>query len=215
MTSLVRTSILRGAKFPASEIQKIADLASIPESQLEHFERCVRGIVSNSWMKEGRDVPNKCSEELRRLDQAARQLAEALNRLGKDDQQWLGQIFDWQAPWVSEVYSKLPGFLDQAASALGQVTGRSTAVQDGIAKKGRGRPSGGAGHAALHKITYDLLLGVSAAGGNLTINKNNENDCLRTVLNILRDYLPYGVIPEILPSPTLQNIRSKFKRQNH
>jgi hypothetical protein len=88
-------------------------------------------------------------------------------------------------------------------------------VIDEPMRRSRGRPDTGGGWSVvgagnLKAFTLRILWDVRAAGGHLTLNKNNDevSGTLIKLLERLRPYLPSGLIPaKVLPLSTLSRVK--------
>jgi hypothetical protein len=102
-----------------------------------------------------------------------------------------------------------------ASAAVAAAAHAERMVEDERRRRSRGRPGTGGGWAtagAGHFKTFTLriLLDVRAAGGHLTLNKNNDetSGTLVQLLKRLRPYVPSGLIPaKTLPLSTLNRVK--------
>jgi hypothetical protein len=79
----------------------------------------------------------------------------------------------------------------------------------------RGRPVGAAGSGmARDKLIMRLEFATRVAGGKLTLNKNAEKGTLIDTLEILRDYLPRGLVPRsVHPYSSYQRVLTRARSE--
>jgi hypothetical protein len=64
----------------------------------------------------------------------------------------------------------------------------------------------------LRELVFGLLSAASDAGGQFTFNKNSLSGSLATALTQLRPHLPPGLVPNPLPTTTIQRLKAEFER---
>jgi hypothetical protein len=64
----------------------------------------------------------------------------------------------------------------------------------------------------LRELVFALLSSARDNYGKLGLDKNRESGTLLEALNILRPYLPKGVVPNALPAGTIQKLQTEFSR---
>ena len=64
----------------------------------------------------------------------------------------------------------------------------------------------------LRELVSGLLSAARDANGKLTFDKNKESATLAVALRLLRDHLPEGLVPDPLPSSTIQRVKTAFFR---
>jgi hypothetical protein len=64
----------------------------------------------------------------------------------------------------------------------------------------------------LRELVIGLLAAATDTNGILTFDKNKESATLADALRLLRDHLPEGLVPDPLPSSTIQRVKTAFFR---
>lgn len=205
------------AKLPWDIALKIADLAAVPAAEREDCADSLRGLVWANSGCDSRSLSTKLSPALSQAADAARALQAAVCNLSNHDREWLQGFACYDVPHVQELLRTLPRTTSRLATLLGTAIGRYS-PSDHIVPAGpkkRGRKQGTVNDPAFHRIVDGVLLCVFVAGGELTLDKNFKTGTLIEVLNVLRPYLPKGVIPNVLPLGTIQKIKTAFSKRPH
>ncbi len=66
----------------------------------------------------------------------------------------------------------------------------------------------------LRELVHGLLAAATETGGRLTFDKNSASGKLYRALDLLRDHLPPGLVPEDLPKAAakIQRLKNEFVR---
>ena len=64
----------------------------------------------------------------------------------------------------------------------------------------------------LRELVFSLYSAAEETGGELTFDKNKQKGTLVEVLELLRDHLPTGLVPNALPLGTIQKLKTDFFR---
>jgi hypothetical protein len=189
----------------------LADIARVPaQSRNPLFRDCVRGCVMTVWDRDMRAVSLKPSRALVQAATAARNLHEATSRMNKTELDWLKRLSEQERSFIVEWCRDLPSaaraFSYLFSVAIGRPTGSVPSTQK------RGRREGTVSDKTFQDFVWDLLLAASVAGGDFTLDKNFKKGSLIDALDILRPYLPKGVMPNVLPLGTIQRIKTKFSQ---
>ena len=194
---------------------KIADLAGILTAERERCADSLRGLVWAKYGLDSRSLSTKLTPALTQAVDAARALQVAVCNLSNHDREWLQRFAYYDGPHVQELVRTLPTTISRLATLLGTAIGRYSPSVHIVAAgpKKRGRKHGTSNDPTFHRIVDDLLLCVSAFGGEFTLDKNFNKGTLIESLNILRPYFPRGVIPNVLPLGTIQKIKTAFSKR--
>lgn len=207
-------------------LEQIAELANVPIGERGLFFNWVRDTVEDAVKRPRRAA--KPGQALLKAADAARALNEAVCSLTKEDREWVRRV-STSHPWLSEEpwLRVAKGAHDLAELEIDELNrsvhllevlfktsiSKSPTFGPGMAvlseKKGRKRGPGA--HLHLQNFVRSFLICVSKAGGTLTLdkNKNTKKGTLVEALEMLRPYLPEGLIPKVLPLSLIQIIKTQ------
>ena len=219
--------------------EQIAKLAGLPVHEYEPFCDSVCESVQEVWKRDRRAESSEPGDALKKAARAARTLNEAFGSLNKEDRKWVEKLLNQEPPWFQErllgrepiLHSLVPPFQDRfrelsatlwlLACLFSNAAGKSAPLMAGTTRLPYkvGKRKGTVKDKTLHDLVFGLFSYAAGAGGALSLDKNRnfnkEGGALAEALNILRPYLPKGVIPDKLPLGTLQRIltqQSKARR---
>ena len=212
----------------ARATEVVAGLAYVPTQQHPLFCDwlcyCVQMVGENPT----RAVSSKPSRALIKAAEAAQTLNEAVCSLNKVDRKWVDELVahDPRLCYEERLLRSTEGFqTDQLHRTVflldylfNTVIGKSPPILSGTARLSMvsGPKKGTVKNPTFHNFVWSLLTGTAEFGGRLSLNKNrNEKEgTLVRALDILRDYLPSGVIPyDLRPHrSTLQRIRTEHSK---
>jgi hypothetical protein len=204
------------------EVLRIAKLADIPDQEL--FCDSVCDTVKMIWQVDRRAVGSKPDTALHKAAKAARNLNEAFCSLEKEDRAWVDRIAA-RHPWLSQE-ERLSGAkelfqideLEQTVWLLGflfnSAIGKHFPPMPGMTglRGKQGRSEGSVKDAVFQGFVFNILVCATVAGGDLTMDKNQQTGSLPAALEILRPHLPKGVVPNVLPLGTIQKIKTKHSK---
>jgi hypothetical protein len=204
-------------KLPTHAALQIAHLARVPRDKESDFCEFISGNVQMVWHQDRRGVSSKSSQVMAQAAKAARALEDAVRRLNKCDHDWIQRILAQEPGPTQERLREFPLTVELLASLLDKSIGSRLPVHSLATprRKKNGRTLGSVNDATFHDFVWYLLLSVELTGGELTLDKNAKKGTLADSLNLLRQHLPKGVVPNALPFGTLQKIKTKFHRVPH
>jgi len=209
---------------PRDVALRVAGLARVPAQECEPFCDSVCHSVQMVWEQDRRSVSSKPrpGRALVQAAQAARALDEAVCSLNKEDREWVDRLVANHA-WLAQEerlrdstepfqINELHRTVWLLSFLFNTAVGRSSPVLAGTATlhNQRGRRRGTVKDMTFEVFVRHLLLSAAEAGGDLTLDKNFKKGTLIDALNILRPYIPKGVVPNVLPLGTLQRIKTKY-----
>jgi hypothetical protein len=211
---------------------EIADLAQVDDIEL--FCDALCDYVEKVWRQDRRAVSLKPpSRALARAADAARTLNDAVCSLPKEDRAWVDHLVA-EHPYLfdkkrlrgststsSRSILEAPFQRDELAQTVWLLTllfdisvGRlSPLVHTRAAPRNkRGRRKGAVKDLNFEQFIRDILTCTAVAEGELTLDKNFNRGTLLDALNILRSYLPKGLMPNVLPLGTIQKIKTRHAK---
>ena len=208
--------------------EQVADLARVPDGEREQFWDWISEIVAEVWSQGRRAAASKPGRALLKAAKAAQALNEAVCSLNKTDRNWVARVAANDLRLSQEQrlrIAKEPFEIDELNQTVHLLEclfktaiGKSPPFVAGAATltTKRGPKKGGVKDPTFHNFVWDLLTCTDEAGGQLSLdkNKNQKEGSLVRALDILRPYLPSGVIPNRL-SPhraTLQRIKTEHSK---
>jgi len=188
----------------------LARRAGVPNKHRASFCDIVWGGVQAVWDRDRRG--KKPGPALVRAAEAARKLHKVLVNLSPDDRAWAGKLLaksPWYRHWIPELSGTTYGLAHLLSTAQGKVPPRR---QDKVLDPHvRGRRRGTVKDVEFRNFVVDLLVAAAETDGQLTLEKNLGTGSLIDALNILRPYLPKGIIPNVLPLGTLQTCKTNYR----
>jgi hypothetical protein len=195
---IARHSVL--AKLPEDFCDSFADLARVPKAPLKHrqkFQHELFIIIHDAWEKqENLDAFVSLTTD-RAFHTAIKHLKaakQALAQLNEVDRELLFLP-------IAEIEQGIEMFFESLGADLPKATPRR-----------RGRPTGVVKHEPFRNFVWELLEITCAAGGNLSLEKNIGRGTLIDAINRLEEYLPSNFVPTRLAAPTLQRIKTSFRK---
>ena len=77
-------------------------------------------------------------------------------------------------------------------------------------RRGRRRETGS--HPIFQDFVFELLNVAGSFGGGFSFDKNYETGTLLEAIEVLKPYLPPGVVPKVIPLPTIQRIVTRYRK---
>ena len=198
-------------------LKEVATLARVPDQEREQFRGWMSENVQAAWKWHCR-AASKPDRALTKAAQAARTLNEAVCSLSKKQRKRLDKLiaqdmrlYDEQRLFETVALHQTVFLLDYLFST---VSGKSPPLMAGIAQlpRGQGRKKHAVGSPIFDDFVFRLLVCVAEAGGELTLNPNDEKGTLLDALEALRPHLPSGLIRNALPCGTLQKIKTQHAK---
>jgi hypothetical protein len=202
-------------RLPWEEAFRISDLARVPPSERELFRDCTCGLVEEIWWRDQEAAPVRPGPALMKAAKAARMLHESQLRLDNQDRDWLIRILEREPAVFRRQFERLPQTMWQLDFIFSTATGTPMRSDNERPSSNRGRKQGSVNNRVFQKLVRDLLLAAFAAEGELTLDKNFKKGTLIDALEILREYLPTGLVPNVLPLGTIQKIKTRFNESPH
>jgi hypothetical protein len=187
--------------------KRIAKLAKVPtDNQGECRDRIYESVL-RLRKRDRRSTGERSRARLLEVADAARRLQDAFFRINKRDRSWIELIkqseFQFEAARIHDPGTTILNItlLLHAAAGKSPPPPPSNSV---FAKRHKRRDP------MLRELVFCLLSATANAGGKLSFNKNSANGTLADALGLLRDHLPNGLVPDPLPSATIQRLKAEF-----
>jgi hypothetical protein len=128
----------------------------------------------------------------------ARQLAEAAQFARRPPCVWVSAVDPLNEPHVVHAHGSVPGMMEYADAAFGELIGRSANYQP---SGKRGRAKGAVADPGLRYVVVTLWRLVQENGGELTLRRLGKDPSFATggivrALHLLAPHLPQGLIPK-------------------
>jgi hypothetical protein len=155
----------------------------------------------------------------RQAADAARRLQDAYSRMNEQNRNWIEHIKRTQMQFLAGEIQDVEATILNLSALLHAAAGKTTPILAPRGKKhalykklGMLKPR--VKDQILRELVFGLLHAARDTGGKLDFNKNSESGALAETLRHLRDgkYLPPGLVPDPLPAPTIQRLKSEFSR---
>jgi hypothetical protein len=193
-------------RFPAfpSDLEKITDLARVPQKQRRYFQDRLIMSLKLVWCSYNiLPQPSKDSS-LSRAFQAAVSLHEALAELTPAERERVDDVFHhdhfrWNAGW-REIAFRLGENLRYACG--GEIGLRP--VEEGPRPKRKGRRPGTVKNPQFGEFVLNFVCDTFFDGGRLTFEKNGPSGSLTRIIDLLTPYLPSGFVPDPLPGSSMR-----------
>ena len=169
--------------------------------------------MQSVWDLDRRAVSSKPDHALLKAAKAARTLNEAFCSLNKDDREWVESLIarnNRYGEFQREFMLTLSRIDDLFNTAIGKPM--MTIPGTATLRNKKGRAKGAVKDTIFETFIRHILLFTTDAHGELTFDKDSETGTLVEVLNALREHLPKGVVPNVLPYGTIQRIKTKFSK---
>lgn len=197
---------------PEDVALRVAEAAGVPDNERESFWDLVRFAVRLAWERDRRAIGGNAGAALIGAADAARALHEALDHLEPADREWLERLWT-RTPLYKQWLRELPETVFQLVHLLSVAAGRAPPPGPGetSAPDKRGRRKGSVKDVMLLDFVRLLLLATATSKGDLTVEDESNTGTLMDTLQILREYLPVGLVPLAPPAGTLQRIKANIK----
>ena len=217
----------RGLKPPPSEavLRKLADLARVPPPERDDYYQSIRECVRTACERKRLANIGLTREHGERALQSALSLQEVLWSLSKREAKLITMLLNSKSARILDMISggglgRLQQMAYQVALFFSLLTGKPEPryPHEGPAPRKRGKSPGGRRPGSINNSIFqdfviELWISTSTAGGKLTFAKSSlsgkpQGSLLKTI-EMLKPHLPDGLVPNVLPARTLENIRAQ------
>lgn len=203
---------------PEAVALELARLAGVPDCEREQFCTLIEDPVKSAWQYDRRAVPSTFGPELAQAAKAARKLNKAVSSLDKADRKWVDHIVENHSWFFQEhqlrraredfELEELISTLDLLDKLFSTAIGRPSPIIAGTTASLKG--------SIKDRFFVDFVWGILTcareAGGHFTFAKNDTTGTLSVALKTLRQHLPKGLIPNVLPAGTIQKIKTQHEK---
>jgi hypothetical protein len=183
-------------------LEKLTELARIPERSRRRFKDVVHGIIFDAWEStETRKAESELSSDNPALARALESLRSAKQALADLDEPLRGKLW-WP---ISEVETGIDRFFEWT------IGDADHPMQP--RKHRRGRRPGTVEKRDYQDFLRDLMLAAELAGGNLSFEKNIPTGTLLLAIKVVTPALPDGFISQEISASTLQRIKNSVRRR--
>ena len=194
--------------------QRIVKLAKVPTHYQHEFSERIVEIVMSLRKQHRSPAWGKPGGLLTEAADAARRLQDTFYRMNERDRGWVEHVKQSQQLLFADQINDLGSTISQIVVLLDAALGRPSPVPRHIAKMSAALlgelPE--IRDVRLRELVFGLLSAATRTGGKFTFIKDKESGTLAVALRLLRDHLPEGLVPEPLPSSTIQRLKTVFFR---
>lgn len=200
-------------RLPKEVAMQVADLARIPKEEHDQFCELVQGTVEIVWQLDRRARPSNPSQAMDEAAQAARSLHKAFLKLNKDDRECLDSLLAPNSYYTGRL-RELPLTVWRLAHLFSTAVGKSLPASAGrdVSTRKRDWRQRTVKDVTFERLLSHLLVDVAETGGHVTFTKESGTGTLIAALDILREHLPEGVVPEPLRLGTIQKIKTNYRK---
>ncbi len=201
---------------PDAVLRQLAKLAHVPPAK--SFFDAIRTNVRAAHERDELVKMRLSNKKATALHRGAITLYEMLGKLNKNERKFIKRILDDNAEFnLDRISSGGVDGLEQTAYQLAKlfslVTDKASPrfAHQALQLHKRGRRKGDLKNPIFQNFVCNLLISTTAAGGNLTNDKNGLSGTLIEAIEILRPHLPGGFDPKSLSFSTYQRLKTRCK----
>ncbi|HEY5331649.1 MAG TPA: hypothetical protein VIJ79_17355 [Acidobacteriaceae bacterium] len=187
--------------------QRLAAIAEVPPNYRVEFRGYVTNLVSMLWNRDRRSTDSKPGGKLIQAADAARALLDNYTKMNTTDRDWVEHIKQTQTQFIVGEIHNLQISIYHIALILNSAIGKPCPPPQIVKIAG-----GTVRDQILREFLFGLLSAAAETRGKFTFDKNREGGSLAQALDLLRNHLPAGSVPDPLPISTVQRLKSEFKR---
>jgi hypothetical protein len=196
---------------PAAQLRvlaaRLAKIAKVPSNYEDDFCKRISETVLKLRKRDRRATGATPGRRLIEAASAARTLRQTFSRMNKPDRDWVEDIKQTQMQFMAGKIDNLPATIDNIAMLLFAALGKPSPPPIHLRTR-----SHEIADQMLRELVFGLLYAAAETGGRLTFDKNSGSGTLSQALDLLRDYLPKGLVPEPLRYSTIQRLKTDFAR---
>ena len=196
---------------PAAQLkilaERLAKKAKVPTDNRDDFCEHISQTVLRVRKRDRRSTGRKPGLKLTEAADAARTLQRVFLGLSEEDRDWLENIKGCQIQFAAGEIQDLEATILNQAMLFNAAIGRPSPLPQFLK---RGSPK--IKDQMLRELVFGMLAAAAETGGKLTFNGNSETGTLAQALDLLRDYLPRGLLATPLPASSIKRLKSDFSR---
>jgi hypothetical protein len=199
-------------KLPGVLAERLAKLAKVPTNERDEFCRSVSDSVLRLWKRDRRAVSSKPGQALIQAAKAARTLQQTFFRLNKQDRDWVENIMHLEMQFMAGEIHHLESTIVNLAMVFSAAIGRPSPLPRHLERiLPRGVPPK-IKDQMFRELVFGLLGAAEETRGHFSFDKNPVSGTLARALDLLRDHLPKGLVPDPLHGATIQRLKTDFFR---
>jgi hypothetical protein len=193
---------------PINVARQLASLAGVPAREQEVFYEDISGSFERIWQRDRRAVSSKPGLALVKAAWAATTLQQEFHRLSPQDREQVDNIKS--SSMAYEI--SLEPTITKLAVVFNHALGRPSEwlALPRVFRRRQVRFT--VKNQMLRELVFSLLSAAHDNYGQFTLDKNRQSGTLLKALDILRPYLPKGLVPNVLPVGTIQRLIKEFSR---
>jgi hypothetical protein len=197
-------------KLPGVVPERLAKLAKVPRNEQQDFCRRISDLVATLRKRDRRVTSSKPSQALKRAAKAARDLQNNFEYMGKEDRDWLENILRSQMQFEDGKINHLDLTITNLAILFSEAIGGPPPFPRIVRIMFPKRIPPNVRDQFLRVLVFGLLSAARDSRGHFTFDKNPGSGTLAQALNLIRRYLPEGLVPDPLPFSTIQRLKTDF-----
>jgi hypothetical protein len=201
-------------KLPSVLAERLAKLAKVPTNERDEFCKRISETVLRLWKRDRRSMSSKPGQDLVQAAKAARTLQQTFFRLNKQDRDWVENIMhlemQFMAGEIHHLESTILNLTMLFCSAIGRPSPLPRHSERFLERLLPKRVPPKIKDQMFRELVFGLLSAAAETRGQFRFDKNYESGTLARALNLLRDHLPKGFVPEPLPVVTIQRLKTDF-----
>jgi hypothetical protein len=192
---------------PSNVVRRLATLARVPAIEQGMFHEQFSRSFALTWQR-ARTVSSKPGSALVKAARAATTLQQEFHRLSPQDRERVDNIKS--SSMAYEI--SLEPTITKLAVVFNHAIGRPSEwlALPRVFRRRQVRFT--VKNQMLRELVFSLLSAAHDNYGQFTLDKNRESGTLLKALDILRPYLPKGLVPNALPVGTIQKLKTEFSR---
>ena|ERR1035437_7595912 len=201
-------------KLPSVLAERLAKLAKVPTNERDEFCKRISETVLSLWTRDRRAVSSKPGRALIQAAKAARTLQQNFFYMNKQDRHWVENIKRSQMQFVAGEIQHLESTILNVAMVFRAAIGRPSPLprhsERFLEKLLPKRVPPKIKDQILRELVFGLLGAAEETGGHFSFEKTSVSGTLARALDLLRDHLPVGLVPDPLLGTTIQRLKSDF-----
>jgi hypothetical protein len=201
-------------KLPSVLAKRLAKLAKVPTNERDEFCKRISETVLSLWKRDRRAVSSKPGRALIQAANAARTLQQNFFYMNEQDRGWVENIMRSQVQFVAGGIQHLEStILNVAMVFSAAIGGRSPLprhTEKYLERLLPKRVPPKIKDQMFRELVFSLLCAAEETGGHFSFEKNSVSGTLARALDLLRDHLPIGLVPDPLRGTTIQRLKTDF-----
>ena len=181
---------------PKHVVLQLSTLAKVPTKYRREFREYISDNMLQIWKKDRRAQSREPAPALIEIAKAACTLQQRFYRLNNEDRDWVEHMKDFQVLFGGGEIHNLENTILNLALVFSQAAGMPAPLPPHVEKMFGFGPQLKVRDQMLRELVFSLLSVAAEVGGEFTFDKNFQRGTLVQALELLRNHLPKGLVPE-------------------